>query len=73
MRYVVLGVVAVVAVLLLDLGPATVGPLAQVLLVLCAIAAGIVPAAADVPPGEAPSAGGSSASGVGDEPGPLRP
>ncbi|MFJ3035334.1 hypothetical protein ACIPC2_13085 [Curtobacterium pusillum] len=62
MNHVVLGVVAFVAIALLTLGPAVVAPLAGVLLAISAITA-----AATAPR----QPGGDS--GVGDEPGPLRP
>jgi hypothetical protein len=61
-RHVVLGVVALVAIAVLTLGPVQMSPLAGVLLAISAIAA-----AATSPSG--PRGG----SGVGDEPRPLRP
>lgn|GEM_PF-3370747 len=62
MSHVVLGVVALVAIALLTVGPAEVAPLAGVLLVISAITA-----AATAPRRS------TGDSGVGDEPGPLRP
>ncbi len=56
-----LAVVALVGVVVLTLGPAAMAPLAAVVLALCSIAGGA----------SAPAAGRGS--GVGDEPGPLRP
>ncbi|TDN43926.1 hypothetical protein EDF64_10699 [Curtobacterium flaccumfaciens] len=65
MRHFVVGVVAFVAVLLLSLGPVVLVPLAGLLLGLCAVTAGAMPSGPGTP--------GAPSSGVGDEPGPLRP
>lgn len=65
MTHLVLAVVAFVAVLVLSLGPVVLVPLAAVLLVLCAVTAGALPREPGAPP--------TPSSGVGDEPGPLRP
>lgn len=69
--------VAVVAVVLLSVGPVQTAPVVGVLLALCAISAAMT--ASDARASGAPSgassggASGAPSSGVGDEPGPLRP
>lgn len=64
---VTLPVVALAAVVLMAVGPVGATPVAVVLLVLCGVARALVPPSEASTPVEGPG------SGVGDEPGPLRP
>ena len=81
MRSVVFAVVALVAVAVLALGPASAAPVAGVLLVLCVVGTAVAWPRAEVGADHGTDGGVETGrpevargdSGVGDEPGPLRP